>query len=1021
MQNPVHTYAAMGTYTVSLTASNAGGSDQETKVNYITVTSGDFTWTGNAGDGDWTNGGNWDAGATPTSSDNCIIPAGAPADIQNGGSCNDLTIDAGADFTHTSGTISVSGNFTDNGSTGQIDDVLDITGNATVLRAFVVEANGEVRVGGNITLNSGGYTTTNNGLIDVEGDFDASGGVIAQGAAGDIQITGTITSLGTLDELEGTVTIEGAVVPYDTYYNLVLSTSGLTAHAGNGTTNINGSLTVSSGCTYRMGDVTDIAGAFTVDGTAAIGATTLAVDGASDINGSLTISTGTADVNGSFDATGGTVSFTDAGNLNLGSTVTSLGTFTESTSNVIYDQTGGFTQNVDDVDYYNLTLNSTPAYFTTGGTITATGEVEVGGSSTILLGGDLIAGSLDIDGVLQTVSNDVTVSGVSDIDGTLNIAGSSTYNADGDFDATNGTIESNASGSLVLSSTVTSIGALDAAEGIVKYDGILAQNVVAPSSGGYYNLTIENASTKTATGTIDVNGDLTTEAEASCVFDLGSNSLNLAGDLTVGQEGGLDASDAGCTVTFDGTTAFSHAGSQGLVSSSSTVTQTIVEGNNLTQSLPINPYYDYGWSTGIYLASEITDAADVTSINKLYVWVEVAAAGPTNDVSIWMKNIGATDAYDGTTGPQGFSTTGFTEVFDNGTLDLTTVGWYEIDITDFPYTGSGNIEILWENRDGSYNGDGSHRFGYLVTQEDRGKYCRMDNSFPTEYVNGGLVYGGYGSFVCDMKFNVTKTTSVISSINPTFNEVEIAGSGVTLSSPMDITADLTFTSGHITSESDVDGNNSQTYASTNTLTIKDGANHSGASASSHVVGAVRIESSGTSEIEFPTGDGTYYRPVFLTPSASTATTYTAEYVNSSHSSIAYDGNGYNNTPCDGDIDHVAMGCWWDIEKSSGGSAAKVGINWDSNSGVDVPDDILLTHWNSSTSQWDKINAAVTAGNGSGSASASDGRVQSNIAQTDFSPFNLGSGSGNNSLPVDLLSFHTVCSHDIVDVNFSVVS
>jgi len=37
-QNPSHTYTSTGTYTVSLTASNAGGSDIETKTNYITVT-----------------------------------------------------------------------------------------------------------------------------------------------------------------------------------------------------------------------------------------------------------------------------------------------------------------------------------------------------------------------------------------------------------------------------------------------------------------------------------------------------------------------------------------------------------------------------------------------------------------------------------------------------------------------------------------------------------------------------------------------------------------------------------------------------------------------------------------------------------------------------------------------------------------------------------------------------------------------------------------------------------------------
>lgn len=36
-QNPSHTYSAVGTYTVSLTATNSCGSDTETKVNYITV------------------------------------------------------------------------------------------------------------------------------------------------------------------------------------------------------------------------------------------------------------------------------------------------------------------------------------------------------------------------------------------------------------------------------------------------------------------------------------------------------------------------------------------------------------------------------------------------------------------------------------------------------------------------------------------------------------------------------------------------------------------------------------------------------------------------------------------------------------------------------------------------------------------------------------------------------------------------------------------------------------------------
>jgi len=55
-QNPSHTYTAAGTYTVSLTASNAYGSDVETKTNYITVTTpcdppvAEFSGTPTSGD-----------------------------------------------------------------------------------------------------------------------------------------------------------------------------------------------------------------------------------------------------------------------------------------------------------------------------------------------------------------------------------------------------------------------------------------------------------------------------------------------------------------------------------------------------------------------------------------------------------------------------------------------------------------------------------------------------------------------------------------------------------------------------------------------------------------------------------------------------------------------------------------------------------------------------------------------------------------------------------------------------------
>ncbi len=62
-QSPSHTYTAAGTYTVSLTATNACGSDGETKTDYITVTEPSGSWTVityddfESGMGNYTDGG----------------------------------------------------------------------------------------------------------------------------------------------------------------------------------------------------------------------------------------------------------------------------------------------------------------------------------------------------------------------------------------------------------------------------------------------------------------------------------------------------------------------------------------------------------------------------------------------------------------------------------------------------------------------------------------------------------------------------------------------------------------------------------------------------------------------------------------------------------------------------------------------------------------------------------------------------------------------------------------------------
>ncbi len=105
--------------------------------------------------------------------------------------------------------------------------------------------------------------------------------------------------------------------------------------------------------------------------------TDLTSDGTLDINGTLSIGTANLDANGNFDATGGNLTFTDAGSLNLGGTVTSLGTFTKATSTVTYD---GGNQTVAAVDYNIVSFSGSSSEATktfADGTTSVAQEVEL--------------------------------------------------------------------------------------------------------------------------------------------------------------------------------------------------------------------------------------------------------------------------------------------------------------------------------------------------------------------------------------------------------------------------------------------------------------------------------------------------------------------------------------------------------------------------------------------------------------------------------------------------------------------
>lgn len=232
--------------------------------------------------------------------------------------------------------------FIDENSSGII--TVDETANCAGL--FYSLNGGELTVGtqtlnieGDLNLGTGGLITCSTGTIELTGEIDATGGTITYSGAGNLNLNGeTVTSLGTFTPGSSTVNygyVGNQTIATATYYNLTLGGGSNGIKSLSGTTTVSGNLTINA--STELSDNTK----------------TLNCDGDGTINGTLTISTGSINIDGTFDATSGNVTFTGAGNLYLGGTVTSIGTFTKNTGTIHYDKSGD--QTVLAETYYNLT------------------------------------------------------------------------------------------------------------------------------------------------------------------------------------------------------------------------------------------------------------------------------------------------------------------------------------------------------------------------------------------------------------------------------------------------------------------------------------------------------------------------------------------------------------------------------------------------------------------------------------------------------------------------------------------
>ena len=313
-------------------------------------------------DGNLTVVGDFDGAAA-----NNFTPSGGTLTMDGSGADASITIHTNANFynlTVNSGSYEV-----DAGSNFNVNSALTVTSGSLDISSYTATVSGATDIDGTLKISTGIYDANNN--------FTASGGNITFTDAGFLKCALSVGSIGTLSTSNGTVVYDRSSgtqnVTQGTYNNLTIDGNASHQIGGGVGINVLGNLVVNQNGSTVF-DVRD---------------KNITISGTADINGTLDIGTGTFDANGTFDATGGSVTFTDAGQLNLAGTVTSLGTFTRSTGTVEYD--GSSSQTMSGVDYYNLIVNNSSgitmgANSSVFGTLTFTSGDVTTNSNTLTIG-----------------------------------------------------------------------------------------------------------------------------------------------------------------------------------------------------------------------------------------------------------------------------------------------------------------------------------------------------------------------------------------------------------------------------------------------------------------------------------------------------------------------------------------------------------------------------------------------------------------------------------------------------------
>jgi hypothetical protein len=555
---------------------------------------------------------------------------------------NNNTGGADGTLTITAGTVTVTGNFTnDNGSTGVSGGTLKLSGatnaNATPI-LFSITSTGVVDYSGaaqNVLAAtyaglklSGSGNKTMDGSVTVNTTFDLSAGTLVVGANTlDIQTSTLTSTTGALSAASGTVSYTGAgtqqIFPA-TYGALSLSGTGAKTVAG-------GTPSITLGGVFTSTASADLtipsAGTLTINA----GATVTGNSGAIKAAGTVSIADGTNEtIGGTFDytGTGQNVAIAQYTNLTLTGSSPSFGAGSFLISGVltptsapsfnasaILNFNGSGSQTIPALNYANITSSSSGARtLASSGTIGISGTFTPGTNSYTITSSTInFNNSTGGQTVPAFTFNNLTVSNASGTttlvsSGTIGVAGTFTPGSQS-YTITGSTIDFNSSGSQSIPAfnynnlTSSSSGARTLVNGgtigiagtftpggnsytitgnTIDYNSTTAQSIAA-FTYNHLALTSGSTVTKSLSGTITVNGNLTVNT---------NNTLADAGYQITGNGSGTLSLAAGTSLTL-GNSGTATLFPSSFINANITLnaTSTVVYNSDQAQTISVVPTY----------------------------------------------------------------------------------------------------------------------------------------------------------------------------------------------------------------------------------------------------------------------------------------------------------------------------------------------------------------------------------------------------------------------------------------------